>query len=174
MYARLVVCSAKPILTFLFLFFLCSSSAGDHLFRLLRAHLPLRGLLRGGPDGGDKLCVPPPQANAAYGRQRHEHAVPRQQHHQPGHVRGVPHQHAGLDDPLAGAQQGQRAAHGLHSGQRRHGRHDGHEYRAVLSATQERLFEEQHPGEQEGEGYVEKRGRIMINTQTHCMLTPCG
>lgn len=136
-----------------------SSSVGDHLFRPLCAVLPLRGLCRGGPVGGDKLGVPPPQANAAYGQHRQRHAVPGQQHNQPGHIRGVPHQHAGLDDPLAGAQQGQGAPPGLHAGQRGYGHHDGHEYCPVLSATQERLFEEQYPGDQEGEGDVERRER---------------
>lgn len=134
-----------------------SSSVGNHLFRPLCAVLPLRWLFRGGAVGGDKLCVPPPQANAAYGQHCQRHVVPGQQHDQPGHVRGVPHQHAGLDDPLAGAQQGQGATPGLHAGQRGDGHHDGHEHCPLLSSTQERLFEEQHSGDQERERDVESR-----------------
>lgn len=113
------------------------SCAGNHLFRPLCAVLPLRRILRGGPVGGDKLCVPPPQANSAHGQHRQRHAVPGQQHDQPGHVCGVPHQHAGLDDPLAGAQQGQGAVGGVHTGQRWTGHHDRHEHRVVLSPAQE-------------------------------------
>lgn len=137
--------------------------------------MPLRGLLRGGPAGGDKLCVPPPQGDAAHVQHRQRHAVPGQQHHQPGHVRGVPHQHAGLDDPLAGAQQGQGAPRGLHTGQRGHGHHDGHEHCPVLPATQERLSEEvQDQGDQERQGDVERRGRKGhsegLDSQTHSLL----
>lgn len=173
------VLHTTSILTFL-PFFSLSPSVGDHLFRPLRAVLPLCGLCRGGPVGGDKLCVPPPQADAAHGQHRQRHTVPGQQHDQPGHIRGVPHQHAGLDDPLARAQQGQGAPPGLHAGQRGYGHHDGHEYRPVLSATQERLFEEQHPRDQERERDVERRGRgytrrIFTYKHTHyCILTPCG
>lgn len=134
-----------------------SSSVGNHLFRPLCAVLPLHRLFRGGTAGGDKLRVPPSQANAAHGQHRQGHAVPSQQHGQLGHIRGVSHQHTGLDDPLAGAQQGQFAAPGLHAGQRGFGHHDGHEHCPLLSSTQERLFEEQHSGEQERERDVERR-----------------
>lgn len=134
-----------------------SSSVGNYLLRPLCAVLPLRRLFRGGTSGGDQLCLPPPQANAAHGQHRQGHAVPSQQHGQLGHIRGVSHQHAGLDDPLAGAQQGQFAAPGLHAGQRGFGHHDSHEHCPLLSSTQERLFEEQYSGEQEGERDVERR-----------------
>lgn len=142
-------------------------SAGGHLLRPVRAVGPLRGLRRGGAAGGAQLGVPPPAAAAAHGQHGQGHAVPRQQHHQPGHVRGVPDQHAGLDDPLAGAQQGQGAAAGLHAGQREHGHHDRHEHRPVLPSAQERLPEEQHhAGGQEGEGDVE-------TPQTVKKFAPC-
>lgn len=131
------------------------SPPGDHLFWPLRAVLPLHRLLRGGAAGGNQLGVPPPQANPAHVQHRQGHPLPHQQHGQPGHVRGVPHQHAGLDDPLAGAQQGQGAAGGLHAGQRGPGHHDRHEHRPVLPSPQERLPEERRPGEQEREGDVE-------------------
>lgn len=132
-------------------------SAGDHLLRPLCAVLPLCGLCCGGAAGGDQLGVPPPQAAPAYGQHCHWYTVPGQQHDQPGDVRGVPHQHPGLDDPLAGAQQGQGAPPSLHAGQRGYGHHDGHEHRPLLSAGQERLFEEQHPGDQERERDVKAR-----------------
>lgn len=128
---------------------------GHHLLRPLRGVVSLRGILGGGLAGGDQLGVPPPPADPAHGQYGGEHALPRQQHHQPGHVRGFPHQHAGLDDPLAGAQQGQDSPAGLHAGQRGHGHHDRHEHHPLLPAAQERLFKEQHPGGQEGEGDVE-------------------
>lgn len=131
-----------------------SPSAGDHLFRPFSRLLSLRGLCRGGPAGGDQLCVPPLQADAAHGQHGHQHALPHQQHDQPGNVRGFPDQHAGLDDPLAGAQQGQRAPPGVHTGQCGNGHHDGHEHYPLLPAAQERLFKEQHTGRQEGEGDV--------------------
>lgn len=131
-------------------------SAGCHLFRPLCAVLPLHWLCRGGAAGGVELRVPPPQADATYGQHRQRHAVPCQQHDQPGHVRGVQDQHAGLDDPLAGAEQGQGAAAGLHAGQCGHGHHDCHEHRPVLSPAPERLFEEQHTRDQEREGDVER------------------
>lgn len=133
------------------------SPPGNHLFRPLCAVLPLRWIFRRGPVGGDKLCVPPPQANAAYGQHRQRHVVQSQQHDQPGHIRGVPHQHAGLDDPLAGAQQGQRATCGLHAGQCGFSHHDRHEHCPVLSSSQEWLLEEQHSGDQEREGDVKSR-----------------
>lgn len=132
-----------------------SSSAGNHLFRPLRHLVSLRWLRRGGPAGGAQLRVPPPQTDPAHGQHGREYASPRQQHDQLGHVRGFPDQHACLDDPLAGAQQGQRASPGVHAGQRGNGHHDRHEHHPLLSAAQERLFEEQHEGGQEGEGDVE-------------------
>ena len=48
---------------------LCLSSprAGDHVLWHLGAVLPLRGLRRGGPAGGDQLGVPAPAADAAHG-----------------------------------------------------------------------------------------------------------
>lgn len=112
-------------------------SAGGHLLRPVGAVQPLHRLLGGGAAGGAQLGFPPPQAAAAHGQHGQRHDVPRQQHHQPGHVRGVQDQHAGLDDPLAGAQQGQGAAAGLHAGQRGHGHHDRHEHRPLLPAAPE-------------------------------------
>lgn len=117
--------------------------------------MSLHRLRRGGPVGGAQLCVPSLQTDPAHGQHGGEYASPRQQHDQPRHVRGLPDQHAGLDDPLAGAQQGQRASPGVHAGQRGNGHHDGHEHHPLLSAAQERLFKEQHEGGQEGEGDVE-------------------
>lgn len=81
-----------------------SSSLGNHLFRPLCAVLSLHRLRRGGTVGGNQLRVPPPQTDPAHVQHVQGNHVPRQQHGQPGHVRGVPHQHAGLDDPLAGAE----------------------------------------------------------------------
>lgn len=147
-----------------------SSSVGDHLFRPGCGVVPLRGLRRGCLAGGDKLSVPPHQADPAHGQHGREHAVPRQQHDQPWHVRGVPYQHAGLDDPVAGAQQGQCAPPGLHAGQRGHGHHDGHEHRPLLPPAQERLLKEQHPGSQERKGDVERRGRKVKDSEGHTLL----
>lgn len=138
------------------LFCLLVIVSGHHLFRPLCAVLSVRGLRCGGSAGGDKLRFPPPPAAAANGQHRGRYAVPCEQHNQSGHIRGVPHQHAGLDDPLAGAEQGEGAPVGLHPGQCGHGHHDRHEYRALLSTAEERLFEEQHQGNQEGEGDVRK------------------
>ena len=134
---------------------------GDHVLRHLGAVLPLRGLRRGGPPGGDQLGVPAPAADAAHGSAGVGHPLPGQQHRQPGHLRGVPHQHAGLDDALAGAEPGQRAPGLLHGGQRGHGHHDRHEHRALLSPAAQRLPEEQRSGGQEGEGDVRRRRRRM-------------
>lgn len=136
-------------------------TAGGHLLRPVSADQPLHRLRGGGTAGGAQLGVPPPQAAAAHGQHGQGHDVPCQQHDQPGHVRGVQDQHAGLDDPLAGAQQGQGATSGLHAGQRRHGHHDRHEHRPLLPAAQERLPQEQHSGGQEGEGDVETRQTVL-------------
>lgn len=149
----------------------CLLFIGDLLFWPLCGVVSLRGICRGGPVGRDQLGVPPPAADHAHVQHCHRDVVPGEQHDQPGHVRGVPHQHAGLDDPLAGAQQGQGATAGLHSGQRGHGHHDRHEYCAVLSAAQERLFEEQHSGDEERQGDVKET----IHTHTLCCTwTPWG
>lgn len=144
-----------------------SVSAGGHLLRPVRAVGPLRRLRRGSAAGGAKLGLPPPPAAAAHGQHGQGHAVSCQQHHQPGHVRGVQDQHAGLDDPLAGAQQGQGAAAGLHARQRGHGHHDCHEHRALLPSAQERLPEEQHTGGQEGEGDVEAPQAVFCNEEIY-------
>lgn len=141
-----------------------SPSAGDHVFRPFCHLLSLRGLRRGGPAGGDQLCVPPLQADASHGQHGRQHASPHQQHDQPGHLRGFPDQHAGLDDPLAGTQQGQRAPPGVHAGQRGNGHHDGHEHYPLLPAAQERLSKEQHAGRQEGEG----EGDVVLWTLLVC------
>lgn len=144
------------------------SPVGDYLFWPLCAVVPLRGLRCGGPVGWDKLSVPPPQANAAYGQPRRWHPVPGQQHHQLGHICGVSYQHASLDDPLVGAQQRQGAPPGLYAGQRGYGHHDSHEHRPVLSAAKERLLEEQNPGGKEWKRDVKRRGRLQ--SSTHSLL----
>lgn len=141
--------------------------------------MSLCGICSGGSVGGDKLCVPPPQTDPAYVQHCHRNAVPSQQHDEPGHICGVPHQHAGLDDPLAGAQQGQCAAPGIHTGQCGYGYHDSHEYCPLLSAAQERLFEEQQSGEQEGEGDVKEQAEGDTEDYDHkhthyCILLLCG
>lgn len=133
------------------------SHRGDHLLWPRCGVMPLRGLCRSGLVGGDKLCVPPSQADPAHGQHGHSHTVSRQQHDQPGHVRGVPYQHAGMDDPVAGAQQGQGAPPGLHARQCGHGHHDCHEHRPLLPAAQERLLKEQYPGSQERERDIERK-----------------
>ncbi|XP_078278224.1 TLC domain-containing protein 2 isoform X1 [Rhinoraja longicauda] len=132
---------------------LVSVSIGDHLFRHVRVPLPLRGLRRGGPAGGGQLHLPPPEADASDGQHAPSHRLHPQQHRQPGHLRGLPHQHAGLDDPLAGAEPRQRPARHLQHRQRRHGHHDPDEHRALLPTAQERLPQIQQ-GREEGEREV--------------------
>lgn len=154
-------CNVKPVINCASLHLSVCFPAGGHLLRPVGADQPLHRLCGGGAAGGAQLGVPPPQAAAAHGQHGQGHDVPRQQHHQPGHVRGVQDQHAGLDDPLAGAQQGQCAAASIHAGQRGHGHHDRHEHRPLLPAAQERLLEEQHSGGQEGEGDVETRQTVL-------------
>lgn len=111
------------------------------MFRDLGAELSVRGLRCRGAAGGDQFHLSAPQASATHGQPGQKYILPRQQHDQLGHVRGVPHQHFGLDDPLAGAEPRARPPGQLHHRQRWFGHHDPHEHCAVLPADAKRLYE---------------------------------
>ncbi|XP_066835793.1 TLC domain-containing protein 2 isoform X1 [Anser cygnoides] len=108
------------------------SLRGDCLLWYRGAAPSIHGLCLRGLTGGDQLHLPPPAADPAHGRPGAHHLLPPQQHRQPGHLRGVSHHHAGLDDALAAPQPAARAPGNVHCGHSGHGNHDAHEHHPLL------------------------------------------
>ncbi|XP_027327932.2 TLC domain-containing protein 2 isoform X1 [Anas platyrhynchos] len=108
------------------------SLRGDCLLWYRGAAPSVHGLRLRGLAGGDQLHLPPPAADPAHGRPGAHHLLPPHQHRQPGHLRGVSHHHAGLDDALAAPQPAASAPGSLHCGRGGHGNHDAHEHHPLL------------------------------------------
>lgn len=140
---------------------------GDLLLWAVGADMSLCGFCGCGPACGDQLHLSAPEADVADGQYRQEHGVPCEQHDQPGHVRGVPHQHAGMDDTLVGAEPWSYSPFQLHGGQRGSGHHDPHEHCFVLPVAPYWL-----PQVQPWKRDQERQGHVMVQESTlFCIWT---